>query len=95
MSQQEVMPTNVVDLEHESDGEIMSSGSDTDVSSDMWCLEDDIADIVSGAWCTCGADGRAHKQDCPMNLRNRYSGLALFLGHVLGELLVSTFSCVG
>ena len=43
----------------------------------MWCIEDDI-DMVSMTQCTCGADGRAHKKDCPMNLRHRYTGRTLF-----------------
>ena len=43
----------------------------------MLCLEDDIIDMVSMTQCTCGADGRAHK-DCPMNLRHCYPGRTLF-----------------
>ena len=58
----------------ESDEE-MSSGFSTDASLDEWYLDDDI---ISGALCTCGADGRAHKKDCPMNSRKRHPGRALF-----------------
>ena len=28
--------------------------------------------------CTCGAEGRAHKRDCPLSSRNRMSGRTLF-----------------
>ena len=28
--------------------------------------------------CTCGAEGRAHKRDCPLSSRNRMSGCTLF-----------------
>ena len=28
--------------------------------------------------CTCGAEGRAHKRDCPLSSRNRMSGPTLF-----------------
>ena len=40
-----------------------------------WCFEDDI---ISGIICLCGALGRAHKKDCPLNSRNRYAGRTLF-----------------
>ena len=61
------------DLEHQPDKELTSSDSSVEelTSSDMWCLEDDIIDIVSMTQCTCGADSRAHKEDCPMNSRHR------------------------
>ena len=61
-----------------SDEESTSSDSGSDVSSDVWCLEDDIIDMVSMTQCTCGAEGRAHKKDCPMNSRHRYPGRTLF-----------------
>lgn len=47
----------------------MSSGSGANASSDIWCLEDDIIDIVSSAvQCTCRADGRAHKKELKESL---------------------------
>ena len=65
-------------IEHQPDRELTSSDSGSDVLSDMSCLEDDIIDMVSITQCTCGADGRAHKKDCPMNLRHHYPGRTLF-----------------
>ena len=61
-----------------SEEELTSSDSGSDLSSDMWCLEDGIIDMVSMTQCTCGADGRAHKKDCPMNSRHHYPGHTLF-----------------
>ena len=46
-------------------------------SSDLYKLCGE-KQIVSGTTCNCGAEGRAHKKDCPMNTRNRYPGRALF-----------------
>ena len=47
----------------------------TPIGDTSWCFEDDI---ISGNICMCGALGRAHKKDCPLNSRNRYVGCTLF-----------------
>ena len=73
----EHQPDSELTSSDSSDEESMSSDSGSDVSSDVWCLEDDIIDMVSMIQCTRGADGRANK-DCPMNSRHRYSGHTLF-----------------
>ena len=71
-----LVPAHVDCSEHSESGEeIMCTDSDTDESSDIGCPDDDI---ISGASCTCGAGGRAHKKNCPMNSRKRYPGHALF-----------------
>ena len=44
-------------------------------SPDSWCFEDDI---IAGDVCTCGAQGRAHMKDCPLNSRNLYVRTTLF-----------------
>ena len=36
----------------------------TPTGDSSWCFEDDI---ISGIICVCGAQGRAHKKDCPLN----------------------------
>ena len=47
----------------------------TPTGDSSWCFEDDI---ISGIICLCGAQGRAHKKECPLNSRNRYIGCTLF-----------------
>ena len=47
----------------------------TPTGDSSWCFEDDI---ISGNICVCGALGRAHKKDCPLNSRNHYIGCTLF-----------------
>ena len=47
----------------------------TPTANSGWCFEDDI---ISGNLCLCGALGRAHKKECPLNSRNRYAGCTLF-----------------
>ena len=47
----------------------------TPTANSSWCFEDDI---ISGNLCLCGALGRAHKKECPINSRNRYAGCTLF-----------------
>ena len=37
-----------------------------------------MSDEVEIDICTCGAEGRAHKRGCPLSLRNRKPGCALF-----------------
>ena len=39
-----------------------------------------LIDAVEAASCTCNAGSRAHKKCCPLNSRNRYSGLAVESG---------------
>ena len=47
----------------------------TPTGDSSWCFEDDI---ISGIICLCGAQGRAHKKECPLNTQNRYVGCTLF-----------------
>ena len=53
----------------------LNEGMPTPTGDSSWCFEDDI---ISGIICLCGALGRAHKKDCPLNSRNRYAGCTLF-----------------
>ena len=61
---------------------IASSESDETVSdrdslesSEGTCISDSDSVIIT---CTCGAEGRAHKRDCPLSSRNRMFGRTLF-----------------
>ena len=65
-SEDSLLDTESISLE----GNVPSPTGDT-----SWCFEDDI---VSGNICLCGALGRAHKKDCPLNSRNLYVGYTLF-----------------
>ena len=52
-----------------------------DASSVVHCSDDATTDVDTDAdvcECTCGAQGRADKRNCPMSSRGRYPGRALF-----------------
>ena len=70
-AKKESKSTNAVPVLSESNGEILSSVSDSDTSSDVQFLDDNIDCSDS---CTCG---RAHKRDCPMSSRKCYPGRTL------------------
>ena len=59
----------------------IGSTSSEGASSVVHCSDDAMTDVVTDAdvcECTCGAEGRAHKRNCPMSSRGRYPGRALF-----------------
>ena len=52
-----------------------------DASSVVRCSDDAMTGVDTDddvCQCTCGAQGRAHKRNCPMSSRGRYPGRALF-----------------
>ena len=51
--------------------------SDSDLLESSEMSDSDSSDSESMS-CTCGAEGRAHKRDCPLSSRNRMSGRTLF-----------------
>jgi hypothetical protein len=87
-AKKESKSTHAVPVLSESDREIVSSVIDSDASSDVQFLDDNIDCSDS---CTCGTTGRAHKRDCPMSSRKRYPGRTLFPLHEVQRALLHPF----
>ena len=57
------------------DSEAMSESVLLESGEDMSDGDSSDSETIT---CTCGAEGRAHKRDCPLSSRNRMSGRTLF-----------------